>query len=120
MRQVGVGAHIGRVVAAEFEAETDEALGGGLHEALAGRHAAGEVHVVDAVGADQPQRIVVRHLQVLEQALRQAGGLEGGGEALGAEGGLGGMLEDHGVAGHERRHHAVDRGEIGDSSRARR
>ena len=50
---------------------------------------------------------------MLEQALGQAGVLEGGGEALGAERRLGGMLEDHGIAGHQRRHDAVDRGEIG-------
>ena len=39
VRQVGVGAHIGRVAAAELEAEADEALGGGLHDGVAGRHA---------------------------------------------------------------------------------
>ena len=70
VRQVGVGADISRIAAAELEAEADEALGRGLHDGMAGRHRAGEVHVVDAVGADQLQRVVMRHVQVLEQAPR--------------------------------------------------
>ena len=111
--QVGIGAHIGGIAAAELETQADEAIGRRLHDGVAGGDAAGEVHIVDPVGADQLQRVVVGHVQMLEQALGQAGFLEGGGEALGAERRLRRMLEDHRIAGHQRRHDAVDRGEIG-------
>jgi hypothetical protein len=62
--------------------------------------------------ADQAERRLVAQVEVLEHALGQAGGLEGLGEALGAERRLGRVLEDHRVAGHERRHDGVDRGEV--------
>ncbi len=74
---------------------------------------AGEVDIGDFRGGDHLRRVVMGQHEMLEQALRQAGGIEGLLEILGAKRRLGGMLQDHGIAGHQRRHHAVDRGEIG-------
>ncbi len=51
--------------------------------------------------------------QVLEQALRQSGLIEGILETFGAKRGLGRVFEDDGIASHQRRKDAVDRGQIG-------
>ena len=113
MLQLGVRPDIGRVLAAQLQAEADEARGGGPLNRVAGRHRAGEGNEVEAVMADQIERRLVAQVQVLEQPLGQPGGREGLGEALGRERRLGRVLEDHPIAGHERRHDGVDRGQVG-------
>jgi hypothetical protein len=47
MRQVGIGPHIGRVLAAELEAERRERAGRGALDAAAAFDRAGEIDVVD-------------------------------------------------------------------------
>ena len=103
MIELGVGAHIGRVLAAELEPERGEGAGGGALDGAAAGDRAGEVDVVDLAGADQLLGLLVRQDEVLEQALGQAGAPERLGEALADEQGLRGVLEDDGVAGEQRR-----------------
>ncbi len=79
---------------------------------MAGGHRAGEGDEIDAVGLHELERLAVAEMQILEQALGQPGRLEGGGEALGAQRRLRRVLEQHRVAGHQRRHHRVHRGQV--------
>jgi hypothetical protein len=51
-------------------------------------------------------------VQYLEHARRQSGGAQRLGKALGRERRLRGMLQNHDIAGHERRHDAVHRDEV--------
>ena len=76
--EIGVGAHIGRVLAAELEAERREGAGRGALDRAAAGDRAGEVDVIDRA----PSRSASRSSscvedEVLEQALRQAGRVEG-------------------------------------------
>ena len=111
--EIGVRAHIGRVLAAELEPERGE---GARRCALDGAPAgdgAGEVAVIDEAGAENAARLVVAEIQVLEQALRQAGPVHRHLEALAGQHRLRRVLEQHRIAGHQRRHDGVDGGEIG-------
>ena len=73
-RQVGVGAHIGRILPAQFQADADEALGGRpLHRAAAA-HRTGEGDEVDLGRGRQLQGGGMVQLQGLEHADGQAGG----------------------------------------------
>ncbi len=110
---VGVGAHVTRVLAAQLQPRADEALrGGGLH-LVPGLDRAGEGDEVHPGIADHAKRVLMAEMEVLEHALGQAGLDEGLGEALGAERRLGGVLQHHGVAGHDRRNDGVDRRQVG-------
>ncbi len=82
-----------------------------LHGAAAGDRTR-ERHEVDARIADDAIRVLVRGMQHLEHALGQTRRFEAFGESLGGKRRLRGMLQDHHVAGHERRHHAVHGDEI--------
>ena len=73
---------------------------------------AGEGDEVDFGRGHQLFGQLVIHVQILEQAVRQARRLETRGEAFGAERRLVRVLEDHRVAGDQRRDDRVDRGEI--------
>ena len=108
--EVGVFANIRGIFAAEFEIHADEhAVGGGLHFAAA-LDGAGEGDEVDAAGADDFLDRGVAGVEDVEDAIGQAGILESIGQTFGAEGRLGGVLEDDGVAGEQRRDDGVDRG----------
>jgi hypothetical protein len=80
---------------------------------MAAGHRAGEGDETDARIGDHAGGLVVAEMQELEDALRQAGGLEGLGIALGDERRLLRHLQDHRVAGEDRRHDGIHRGEPG-------
>ena len=69
MREVGVGTHVGRILAAELEPEVanPEQRCGDARTARPG-HRAGETHAGDARVAHQPCGVGVRQVQVLEHA----------------------------------------------------
>ena len=92
--ELGVGQHIGRVLAAELQAERREGAGRRLLDRAAAGDRAGEVDVVDLAGADQLLGLRVVQDEVLEHALRQAGRVEAPGEALADQQRLRGVLED--------------------------
>ena len=62
---------------------------------------------------DQLLGLLVAEHEILEEALRQPGFVGGRLEALADEQRLRGMLQEHGVAGHQRRKDRVAGGEIG-------
>ena len=110
--EVGVGAHVRRVLSAQLEACADEALPRRPLHGPAPGHGAREGDEGDAGIPHHARDVVMAQVQVLEHTLRQMGGGEGLGEPLGAEGCLGRVLEDNGVAGHECRHDGIHRREI--------
>ena len=73
MGEIGVGPHIGRVLAAKLEPERREGAGGGALDAAAAFDRAGEVDVVDLPRADQLFGVGMAQNEVLEQPVRQAG-----------------------------------------------
>ena len=97
--ELGVGADVGRVLAAELEAGTDEARRRGLLHRVTTGYGAGEGDEVDAFAGDQLGGRVMAQVQVPEQAFGQASGPERLGEAFGAEWGLVRVLEQHPIAG---------------------
>ena len=100
MGKIGVRPHIGRILAAKFEAEIDEAPGRGLLHRLAARDRTGEAdHVGMTAGNDVRGLLVVQH-QVLEHALGQLRLVEGLLEPLSHQQGIGGVLQHHGIARH--------------------
>ena len=68
--------------------------------------------MVDAARGDELLGLLMRQHEIMEQAFGQACLPERLGDALADEKRLRRMLQDHGIAGHERRHDRVDRGEI--------
>ncbi len=117
--EVGVGAHVGRVLAAELEAgrrKIRRRRDRGHHGAPAGGRA-GEADLVDEAGGDRPMRRLVRHVEHLKHIRRQVRLAEAVGEVLGDERGLAGVLHDHGVAGDDRGQHGVQRRHVGEVPR---
>jgi hypothetical protein len=108
-----VGAHVRRVLAAKLEAGADEALGRGALHRMPARHRAGKRDIADARIADHPGGARVVHVKELEHALRQPCRAEGLRVAFGDERRLRRHLEDHAVAGEQRRHDRVHRREPG-------
>ena len=110
---VGVGAHVGGVLAAELEAGGDEALAAA--RCTAWPPPTEPVKATKAMRASPITRadLLVVEVQELEHAVGQAGGLERLGVALGDERRLLRHLEDHAVAGEQRGHDRVHRGEPG-------
>ena len=98
--QVGVGADVGGVVAAELEVDPDEAAGGGALDRPPALHRAGEADEVDPRVSDHPAHVVVGGVHVAEDACGQARLLGGLGQALRAQRGLIRVLEQH-VPGHK-------------------
>ena len=99
--EVGVGQHDHRVLAAELETDRGERLSRLRHHLLAGRHRAGEHHVVDLV--DQRRAGLPAPGGDREDAVRDpAFGQHLGHQQRGQRGDLG-RLQDHRVAGGERR-----------------
>ena len=70
--EIGVGAHIGRVLAAELEAGADEARGSGALHGVAALDRTGECDEIDLGRGDQPFRVGMRQMHDLEHA-RPAG-----------------------------------------------
>ena len=95
MVELDVGQHIGRVLAAEFQAERHEGSRRGLFDRPPAGHRAGEVDMIDLAGAEQSFGLGVVQHDVLEDVLRQVGLLEGPGEALADQERLRGVLQDH-------------------------
>ena len=112
MIELGVGAHIGRVLAAELEPDRGEGSRGGALDGAAAGDGAGEIDVVDLAGADQLLGLLMRHDEIVEQPLWQAGAPERLGDTLADQQRLRGVLEDDGVAGEQAWNDGVDRGEI--------
>ena len=110
--QVHIGPHIGRVLAAKLKSDTREGAGRRALDRLAGRDRAGEADLVDHAGGDQSGCVVVRKRERAEQALRQPCFVHRGLKAIPDQQRLGGVLEQHRIAGHQRGHHGVHRGEI--------
>jgi len=92
-----VGAHIGGILAAELEADTDEAFRGGALHRVARRYRAGKGDEIDAVVFDQRQGCLMAEVQVLKHPRWQSRLVEGFGEALRAQRRLRRMLQQHGV-----------------------
>jgi hypothetical protein len=110
--EIGVGADVGRVLAAQLQSEAHELAERRLLDCMAAGDRAGEVAVRNFRRGDDLGGVVVGQHEVLEQALGQAGGIECLLKPLGAERRLGGVLQDDGIAGHQRRHDAIDRGQV--------
>ena len=105
--EVGVGEHDHRVLAPEFEAHRGQRLRGARHHLLAGGDRAGEHHVVDLV--DQRRTGLAAAGGDVENALREAAvGEHLGHQQRGERRDLR-RLQDHGVAGGERRDAVAER-----------
>ena len=112
MIQIGVGANIGRVLAAKFEAKPEELTDRrGLHRLAAGNRA-GEVDLVDTTRSDDRGSLRMIQDEVLEQTVRQFCATECFGEAFADQQGLRGVLQDHAVAGHQGWNYRIDGGEV--------
>ncbi|MNQ81273.1 hypothetical protein D3C85_962860 [compost metagenome] len=110
--EIGIGAHIARVLATQFQAHAEEtAHGGSLHD-RAGLHGTGEVHLMHAPGGDDGRGLPVIEQQVVEQPIGQVGPAHRLGETLADQQGLRGVLENHAVARHQRRDDRVHRREV--------
>jgi len=109
MRQIGVGAHIARIVAAQFQPDADKTSGGRLLHRHAAGHGTGETDEIHFRRADHALGRFVRGMQVLKHALGKTGGTESFGKPLGHQRRLGRVLEQHDVAGQQRRHDGIDR-----------
>ena len=92
MIELGVCAHIGRILAAELEPERGESAGGGALDGAAAGDRAGKVDVVDPAGADQLLGLLMRQDEIMEEAFGQAGAPERLGDTLADEQGLRGVF----------------------------
>jgi hypothetical protein len=110
---VGVLADVGRVLTAQLVAHGDEAPCRGVRDGPAPFHRAGEGHGAHARVPHRVGRERVRHVHVLQEARRQPRLQRALAHALGHQRRLLGVLQQHRVAGQERRHHRVHRGEPG-------
>ena len=110
--EIDVGPHVGRVLAAKLEPDAREGARRRPLDRLAGRDRAGEADLIDRAGGDQLRRVVMRQRQRAEQAFRQAGFVHRLLEAVADQQRLRGVLQEHGVAGHQRRHDRIDRRQI--------
>ena len=68
VREIDIGAHIGRVLAAELQPDAREGAGRSPLDRLPGRDRAREADLVDAARRDQLRGVVVRERQRAEQA----------------------------------------------------
>ena len=114
--KVGVGPHIGRVLAAELEAGVREVARAGdrrHHHAAAGGRA-GEADLIDQAGAERFLCRLVRHVKDLEDVLGKIRLLETVGKVLGDQSGLARMFHHDRIAGKNRGQHGVERRHIGE------
>jgi hypothetical protein len=113
MGEIGIRAHVSRVLPAEFEPGADEALADGALDRLAAIDRTRETNVIDARVADDLGGIRMVGVQDLEHARWQTGRVGRFSVALGDQGRLVRMLQQHHVPCGQSRNHRVDRGEIG-------
>ena len=106
--EVGVLADVGGILAAELESCVDEAVRDLGVDLAAARDRAGERDVVHAPGADQLRRRAVIERDRRDEAVRHIGARERVGEVAAAERREPGVLDQHGIAGEERRDDHVD------------
>jgi hypothetical protein len=110
--KIGVWPDVSRILAAEFKAKRRERAGRGPLDRAAASDRSGEVHVIDGPGCNQLFRGPVIEVQRCEQILRQSDLVHGGLKTLADQQGLGGMLQNDGVARQKRRNNGIDRCEI--------
>ena len=113
--EIGIGAHIGRILAAELQRRRREIRRAGDrgHDVPPAGRRAGEADLVDEAGADDAVGDLMRHVHELEHVLPEPGLGEGGREMFRDQRRLARMLHDDGVAGEDRRQHGVERRHIG-------
>jgi len=80
---------------------------------MAARHRAGEGDEIDGVAGDDPLGVLMREMEILEDAVGSPAAAKASAKALGAKRRLMRMLENDRVAGEDRGNNCVDRGEIG-------
>ena len=113
MREIGIRAHVGGILAAEFEARGGKASRGRGDDGPAARHRTGETHARDPPIAQQARSIGMRQVQVLEHPGGNARTRERLEEALGAQRRLVRRFEHHRIAGNQGRQHGIDRRQVG-------
>ncbi len=113
VRHVDVGPDVGRVLAAELEADIDEPAGRRFFHRFPAGHRAGEAHHVGHPACDDVSRLRVAQHEMLEHSLRQLRPVECLLKPLGDEQRRGGVLQHHRVACHDRRDDRVDGSEVG-------
>jgi hypothetical protein len=111
--EVGILHDVAGVLAPQLGADADEGAGGGALHLPTACDGAGEVHEVDMTPGDQRGGGLVVDEEVGEDVLRHAGLVEGVGHPLADQQGLRRMLEQHRVAGDQRRRDRVDRRHVG-------
>src|SRR5450759_1608394 len=72
MRQIGIGSPIGRVVAAEFQTDTDETPNRCLFDCNTARNGTREANEVHLGRANNPAGVVMCRMQKLKPAVRKA------------------------------------------------
>ncbi len=113
MADVGVGAHIGWILAAQLQPDADETPGrGGLNHFTTGNRT-GEGDEVNLRILDNAFGGGMIQVQELENAGRQTGGGEGFGITLGGQRRLPRMLQDHCIPRHQRRNDRIHRCQVG-------
>ena len=107
--EVGVGSHVRRILPAQLEADVDEARRGNRAiDLVASAHATREADVSDLGAGDHPGDDFVIGVDGLDEPLWSARLGESPFERLAAQSGAGGMLDEHGVPGEDRRNDDVD------------
>ena len=101
--QIGIGPHIGGVFSAELQPNAQKQSGRRFLDLAAGRHRAGEIHLLHLPRLDDPGRLVVIEHEIAKQTPRQVGPIERRLKPLADEQRLSRVLEQHGIAGHQRR-----------------
>ena len=109
MPEIRVGPHVGRVLAAELETHTDEALARGRLYRASALDGSREGHVGDARIRHHSRDGRMRRMHVREDARRQPRRGGGGAQALGHQRRLVRVLEQHRIAREQRRDDGVHR-----------
>jgi hypothetical protein len=109
--ELRIGAHIGRILTAELQADRGECAGRRMLDGTPALHRAGEAHVIHATARQDARRVVVSEHEMSEQTLRHACAIHGLLEALTRQDGLRGCFQDHRIASNQTRHHSIDRGQ---------
>ena len=110
--ELGVGPHIGGVLAAELKPDRGERARGSTLDGAAAGNRAGKIDVVDPSRADQLLGLLMGHDQIVKETLGQASAPKRLGQPLAYQQRLRGVLQDDRIAGEQTGHDGVDRGEI--------
>ena len=113
MRKICIRPHIGRIFTAQLQSERRERTRRRALDRLPAGNRTCEIRMVHRTRGKNARRVFVRQHKIGEQPGRQIGGLHGLFETLANENCLRSMFEYDGVAGHQRRHNAIDRCQIG-------